>query len=177
MGSWFIVSSERLEWRMESATLVLQGKQSNNRVTSRPLLGTNWAASWQNQQCGCAPSEDSDQPGHPPSLIRVFAVRLMGSLGPKLSSCEQRRLWSDWADAQADLSLSWAHSHIVCFVRRLKFSFVRPPSVSMIPQYRQSMVTVGKGWIHSVWENSLHSFSFCRKPYWTSASYLIKSMK
>ena len=22
----------------------------------------------------CAPSEDSDQPGHPPSLIRVFAV-------------------------------------------------------------------------------------------------------
>ena len=27
----------------------------------------------------CAPSEDSYQPGHPPSLIRVFAVRLMGS--------------------------------------------------------------------------------------------------
>ena len=24
----------------------------------------------------CAPSEDSDQPGHPPSLIRVFAVRV-----------------------------------------------------------------------------------------------------
>ena len=24
----------------------------------------------------CAPSEDSDQPGHPPSLVRVFAVRL-----------------------------------------------------------------------------------------------------
>ena len=27
-------------------------------------------------QMECAPSEDSDQPGHPPSLIRVFAVRL-----------------------------------------------------------------------------------------------------
>ena len=26
-----------------------------------------------------APSEDSDQPGHPLSLIRVFAVRSMGS--------------------------------------------------------------------------------------------------
>ena len=26
----------------------------------------------------CAPSEDSDQPGHPPSLIRAFAMRLMG---------------------------------------------------------------------------------------------------
>ena len=71
-----------------------------------------WAATWQNQQSECAPSEDSDQPGHPPSLImprliRVFAVRIMGSLGPKLSSCGQRRLWSDWADAQADLSLRW----------------------------------------------------------------------
>ena len=31
-----------------------------------------WATSWQNKQCGCAPSEDSDQP----SLIRVFAVRM-----------------------------------------------------------------------------------------------------
>ena len=41
----------------------------------------------------CAPSEDSDQPGHP----------------SKLSSCGQQRLLSDWADAQADLSLRWAH--------------------------------------------------------------------
>ena len=29
-----------------------------------------------NQQNECSPSEDSDQPGHPPSLIRVFAVRM-----------------------------------------------------------------------------------------------------
>ena len=27
----------------------------------------------------CAPCEDSDQPGHPPSLIRAFAVRSVGS--------------------------------------------------------------------------------------------------
>ena len=40
----------------------------------------------------CAPSEDSDQPGHPPSLIRVFTVHSMGSLAPKFSSCGQRRL-------------------------------------------------------------------------------------
>ena len=40
----------------------------------------------------CAPSDDSDQPGHPPILIRVFAVRSMGRLGPKVSSCGQRRL-------------------------------------------------------------------------------------
>ena len=27
----------------------------------------------------CMPSKDSDQPGHPSNLIRVFAVRSMGS--------------------------------------------------------------------------------------------------
>ena len=84
-----------------------------------------WAATWQNQQSDWRPSEDSDQPGHPPSLIRVFAVRSMGSLGPKLSSCGQWRLWSDWADAQADQSLRWVLSHIVGFVMsRLILSLV-----------------------------------------------------
>ena len=33
-----------------------------------------WATTWQNQQSECAPSKDSDQSGHSPSLIRVFAV-------------------------------------------------------------------------------------------------------
>ena len=32
------------------------------------------------------PSEDSDQSGHPPSLIRVFAELSMGSLGPNFAS-------------------------------------------------------------------------------------------
>ena len=41
-----------------------------------PILSFEWAATWQNQQSGCVPSEASDQPGHPPSLIRVFAVRM-----------------------------------------------------------------------------------------------------
>ena len=46
------------------------------------MLRLIWAATWQNQQCGCAPSEDSDQPGHSPSLIRVLlsAWRKHGSL-------------------------------------------------------------------------------------------------
>ena len=162
-----------------------------------------WATSWQNQQMVCAPSEDSDQPGHPPSLISVFVVRSMGSwghnvslcgkwrlirlggcpgwsefslgaqafcwfchvaahflillllqgdklscdmtkptkwlcvqrrlrsawafaqsdqslscpheesLGPQLPTEYKRRLWSDWADTQAYLSLRWAHTHFV----------------------------------------------------------------
>ena len=49
----------------------------NNRL---PVLSQIiWAMTWQNQQNGCAPSEDSDQPGHPPSRITVFAVSSMGS--------------------------------------------------------------------------------------------------
>ena len=72
----------------------------------------------QNQQCGCAPSEDSDQPGPPPGLIRVFAVRMKKAWVLSYPMSAQRRLWSDRADAQADLSLRWAHTHFVGFVTR-----------------------------------------------------------
>ena len=68
-----------------------------------------WAATWQNQQSDCAPSEDSDQPGHPPCLIRVFAVCMKKPWVLSYLLSAQRRLWSDWADAQADPSLRWAH--------------------------------------------------------------------
>ena len=74
-----------------------------------------WATSWQNQQNECAPSEDSDQPWHSPSLIRVFAVRIKKDWVLSYPMSAQRRLWSDWADAQSDLSLRWAHSHFVGF--------------------------------------------------------------
>ena len=80
-----------------------------------------WAATWQNQQNGCAPSEVSDQPGHPPSLIRVFAVRMKEPWVLSFPLSAQWRLWSDWADTQADLSLRWAHTHSAGFVMlRLK---------------------------------------------------------
>ena len=66
-----------------------------------------WAASWQNQQNDCTPSEDSDQPGHPSSLIRVFAVHSVGSWGPNVSSCGHERLWSDWANALGAHPFCW----------------------------------------------------------------------
>ena len=62
------------------------------------------------------PSENSDQPGHPPSLIRVFADRMRKAWVLSYPLSAQRSLWSDWADAQADLSLRWAHSNFVGFV-------------------------------------------------------------
>ena len=52
-------------------------------LTSHPVLHHSavyvWATTWQNQQNECAPNEDSDQPGQSPSLIKVVAVRSMGS--------------------------------------------------------------------------------------------------
>ena len=50
------------------------------------------AATWQNIQNDCAPSEDSDPPGHPPSLIRVFAVRVKKAWVLSYPISAQRRL-------------------------------------------------------------------------------------
>ena len=67
-------------------------------------------------EMACAPSEDSDQPGHPPSLIRVSAVRMKKAWVLSYPLSAQRGLWSDWEDAQADLS---NHScHFVGFIMR-----------------------------------------------------------
>ena len=63
----------------------------------------------------CAPSEDSDQSGHSPSLIRVFAIRMKKAWVLSYPLSAQRRLWADWADAQADLSLRWAHMPLCWF--------------------------------------------------------------
>ena len=77
------------------------------------------AASWQNQQNGmCAQrrlrsawtSAQSDQSLRCPHEE---------SLGPWLSTERTARLWSDWADAQANLSLRWADSHFVGFITRV----------------------------------------------------------
>ena len=76
------------------------------------------ATSWQSQENGmCAQqrlrsawaSAQSDQ-----SSLSTW--RKLGSFSYPLSG--QRRLWSDWEDAQADLSLRWVHSHFVGFVVR-----------------------------------------------------------
>ena len=64
---------------------------------------------WQNQQNDCAPSEDSDQPGHPPSLIRVFAVHMKKHWVLSYPLSAQRGLWSDWPDAGRTLILlAWS---------------------------------------------------------------------
>ena len=48
----------------------------------------------------CAPSEDSDQPRHLPSQIRVFTVRSIGK-GPMFLHADSED-WSGWASAWSD---------------------------------------------------------------------------
>ena len=90
---WLLQHSSR-PWKADLASVVY--------MTEPPHDKTN--------KIECALSEDLDQPKHPPSLMRVFAVRMKkaGVLSCPLSA--HRRLWSDWADAQADLSLLGAQS-------------------------------------------------------------------
>ena len=45
---------------------------------------TGWAISWQTNKMACAPSEDSDQPGHPPSWSETSGCPHEESLGSQL---------------------------------------------------------------------------------------------
>ena len=60
-------------------------------------------------EMACVPSEDSDQPGHLPSLIRVFAVCMKKAWVLSYPLNAQWKFWSDWVDAQGDLNLCCSH--------------------------------------------------------------------
>ena len=62
-------------------------KKSQNKEHTK----IKWATTWQNQQNECVPSEDSDQPGHPP----VYPAKTQISLGihPVWS---ESSLYSQW---------------------------------------------------------------------------------
>ena len=116
----------------------------------------NWATSWQNQQncktnkIACAPSKDSDQPAHLPSLIRVFAVRMKKPWVLSYPMSAQQRLWSDWADPQADLCLRWAHRSFCCFCPQVAH-VMRKGDLSVIqfatPQTRQQPLHRPEIWL------------------------------
>ena len=62
-------------------------------------------------------------------------MRCKYSQGPNASSCGQRRLGSDWADAPTDQSLRWAHSHFVGFsheAAHLDFLFTQVMSMMCV---------------------------------------------
>ena len=141
------------------------------------ILMTIWAASWQNQQNDCAPSEDSDQPGHPPSLTRVFAVRMKKAWVLSYPLTAQRRLWSDWADAHADLSLRWVHSHFVGFVtRRLIIPWLVLSSVFL---FKSGTFLLEQSYLLSFEFNTNHSSSFWHlhvRIFWKCYNYTLPAV-
>ena len=60
----------------------------------------------------CARSKDSDQLGHPSSLIRVFTVCIKKAWVLSYLLSVQWRFWSDWAGQMLLLVLSWGGSSI-----------------------------------------------------------------
>ena len=55
----------------------------------------------------CVPREDSDQPAHSRSLIRIFTGRILDSQTFKVSSCGQRRLSDQTARVRMLIRLRW----------------------------------------------------------------------
>ena len=51
----------------------------------------------------CATNEDSDQPVHPHSLIRVFADRMCLLQPPGYPKRDKQETLPNWIDVQADL--------------------------------------------------------------------------
>ena len=75
---------------------------------SKHLISSSWSVNWQNQQndCGSAKTQIS---------LAIHPVWSESSLCAQLIAKDSTFLhtdsedWSDWADAQADLSLCWAN--------------------------------------------------------------------
>ena len=105
--SFWVNHSSRLRYCFARFSLQ-EGHGNLSRSTTKP---TKWDVRPAN----------SDQPRHLPSLIRVFAVRMKKAWVLCYPLSTQRRLWSDWADAQADLNLRWVHMSFCWFWRAGQF--------------------------------------------------------
>ena len=112
-------------------------------------------------------------PGHPLSLIRVFAVRIKKPWILSYPLSAHRRLWSDWAYAQADLSLCWVHSHYVGFVMRgLKRVYL--PYFAMY--YARSRI-IRTWFLVSIWLEKVLFPYIIRSNFWASVPWCINTSK
>ena len=110
-SSWYdlkIVESNVIPEQTNKQTKKTSRKTWNFKMSRDMTKPTKWLWAQQRRRSAWAHS--------PPSLIRVFGVRMNKAWVLSYTLSTQRRLWSDCADAQADLSLRWAHTHFVGFV-------------------------------------------------------------
>ena len=125
----FFGSLAELCLTVQWAKLEVQSTVCKNELPHGKTIKMACAPSEDSDQPGHPPSlisEDSDQPGHLPSLIRVFAVCIKKAWVLSYPLSAQWRLWSDWADAQADLSLRWAYMPICWFCHNAAQSLAMP---------------------------------------------------
>ena len=66
---------------------------SKNDISYRNYKNDMSRRTTKSNKMTCAPSEDSDQPGHPPSLIRVFTVHSEGILNQNYNATHK---WLDF---------------------------------------------------------------------------------
>ena len=118
------------------------------------------------------------------SLIRAFAVHLRKAMILSYPLSALRRLWSDWTDAQADLSLRWAHTcHFVGFVTmRLKCKSIVLISSSLYINYWPSdegiFQYINMSFLYDLFDKSVRIYMtvfggpLCTQKIWTKPSCL-----
>ena len=92
---------------------------SSSRLLQGIFTNINEPAHYKTYNKTCATSEDSDQPAHPRSLIRVFADCLCRLQPPGYPKRDIREPLPYWVDVQADLSLCWSQRSYCRFCRAL----------------------------------------------------------
>ena len=103
------------EWKVDARN----GKQKKTYIIYEPPHDKT-------NKMACAPSEDWDQPGHPPSLISVFAVRMKKAWVLSYPLSAQRRLirldgWPGWSESSLGAQSvclfchEAAHIHVISF--------------------------------------------------------------
>ena len=88
---------------------VLSFRLDNSRSYKETLENMFETAQDKTYNTTCVTSKVSDQPIYPPSIARVLFYPSLDIPEAVEDTCDQRRLWSDCADAQADQSLRWSH--------------------------------------------------------------------
>ena len=92
---------------------------------SNAILKPIWVTTWQNHQNECAPSEDSDQPGNPPRLIRVFTARAQWvAKDPKFLHADSED--SDQTGRMPRLIWVFAGLTLILLILSCRGSFVNP---------------------------------------------------
>ena len=102
-------------------------KEGNEETAARAQFGLQMSSLMKKKkkkkkQSGCAPSEDSHQPWHPPSLIRVFAVRSRVAKDPSFLHADSED--SDQTGRMPKLIRVFAERIVILLVCHVQYLFI-----------------------------------------------------